>query len=506
MRKVISLLLFLICVHLNAQPAISWGELQSNNNHAGSDYIGVSTESEQCIYLIKTDNIDREKENWYMEAISKQDKKIIFSKTLLTPNSPDKAPIKWSALTVIGKKLYLLSSHYAGDGTFNVYATSLNPLTGDAEEIKVIYTVINRSNDTPYFTYALSPDKSKLLICPVPFDPTYNSVKIVNEDLQSVWEGLLTIPVQDTPWYYYTPIMDNNNNMAFYRVEYENEMPAGSKLILYSPSSDKGKILHVDVPSAYIAYSEKLKIYENDKLYFAGLLLDKNNIAVTAGIITAFVDLERQEYMNAEFTIFDKEQIAELRGEGTFWEYFFPGPYFIKDVFFRPNGTIGLLAEQKYADRSYFMRGGPSRYMIGYSATFLQQGSNFVFAVNLSLRGYVNWLKIIPKYQTYEVKEYLSYVSAYDDKNVYLVFNDNFKNVDNIGKQSPKCMENPHEAVIVSVSIDDYGTVKKQKLYSADDDMYLPLKPLLCAKPKSNTLLLFTEKSNALRLGEVILK
>jgi len=489
MRKIIFLFCFAVCVTLYAQPKVNWGDIQTSH-HTGSDYIGVKTEDEQNLYMIKKDHIVRDQDMWYLECISKQDKKIVYSKPLLTPVTPDKKPVKWNTIITLGTKLYLLSSYFDITGVFTVYASSINTSTGDIQNTKLIYSTTIRTKTTPFFHYSISPDKSKMLICPVPFDLQNNEAKIVDENLQDIWKGLITTPVTLNRIHYYDLLMDNNNNLIIYSTDYrKDDFPIDQKIILFNASSLQGNILNITPPFEYILYSEKIKLYENNKLYFVGLLCDTSHAGRTGGVFSAFMDLDKQEFLNAGSAIFDEQKINTLNSINKNEVGYFFGPYFLKNIFFRPNGTVSLLAEQETND---------------YSTR--QHISSLAFACNLSLRGYVNWLTLIPKYQVHAVKEYLSFVTGYDDANIYLVFNDNYKNANLIGSDSPHCMDNLRECVTVMVSVDDYGTAKKKAFYPEDEASYLSVKPVLCSKLKNNVLLLFAEKENAIRLGEIMLK
>jgi hypothetical protein len=489
MRKLIFLFYITLSITLCAQPKINWGDIQTNN-HTGSDYLGVKTEDDQNLYMLKKDHVANEHNTWYLECISKQAKKIVYSKPLLIPNTPDKKLVKWNTIVTISNKLYLLSSYYDNTGLFNVYASDINTSTGDIQTTKLIYTTTVYTKKTPTFHYTFSPDKSKMLICPVPFDLQNSEAKIVDENMQDVWKGIITIPVLLSPLHFFELIMDNGGDIGIYNVYYtQDNTPVDPLIILYNTATERGNVLNVAVPSEYILYSETLKLYQHNKLYFAAFLCDTSSSGRTAGMISAFVDLEKQEYLNAQSVIFDKQKANELVSVGKRGGGFFLGLYFIKNIFFRPNGTITLLAEQE-----------------GYDVYDYEYFSNLTFACNLTVRGYINWLTLIPKYQTHAVKEYLGFATGYDDNNIYLVFNDNYKNANITGNDSPRCMDNLNKCVTVMVSVDDYGTSKKQVFYSEDEASYLSIKPILCSKLKNNQLLLFAEKENAIRLGEVLLK
>ena len=193
----------------------------------------------------------------------------------------------------------------------------------------------------------------------------------------------------------------------------------------------------------------------------------------------------------------------------------------MKNIFFKADGSISLVAQQESSGLSYFRSTsyyyymnyvpgytlyGPNPYINQPTGAVMEHQYNLILVMNLSSRGNLNWLKMIPKYQAYPYREYLSFVAGYDDDNVYLLYNENNENIKHPSVFTPKKMNNPHKAWAVITTIDNSGNSYTRPVYMAKKNFKMGFKPNMSFNLKSNSVLLFTEKDNLFRLGEIELR
>ena len=470
-------LLLSISVISNAQ--VKWGAKQGNKYNNSSKRVLAKAEDEENIYIIKKNNPNFVKQFWVIEAVSKKNKEVVFSTYLVNPVNAQQQTTQWSAIIVIGSKLYLFSSLYDNTRVLRGYATVIDKTTGLNEETKLIYTASIRDKDIPFMQYALSPDKTKLLISCSPFDITNNEFKIIDKNLSTVWQGHIMVQDGFKALYDFHSILDNNNNISLWLNGYSD-----AKIIVYTTRNGQSKTLNVPVPKTYGIYCEMMKFYDSTKVYFVALLNTKNN-GVTTGMISAMIDLKNQEYLNSQTTIFTESELDATIGVNRGWKPDFMGLFYLKNIFFRPNGTITILTEQGY------------KYEGG-----LYPG-NLILALNVSLRGHLNWINMIPKYHDCFVEEYMSFVAASNNNSIYMVYNDNPANINAPYTKRPELMNDPYNSVAVMTAIDDNGNTKTTPFFWSEKSLGFTIKPSLCS-PLKNSFFLFSENLHSCRLGEIL--
>jgi hypothetical protein len=519
MKKLVFALCIFLCICSKSQTQTDWGPV-IENPHPGSDHMYITTEDTANIYVIKKDYGFKAKEIWYIEAINKQRKSLVFSRYLVTPFTADKKITEWNAIINLGSNLYLFSSYHDKlTGQFSAYATPINKTSGINGESILIYST-NTSAGNPYFQYTVSPDGNKLLLSCSPLELKDNELKVIDENLNSTWSGFLTARDVSQRLDAYQVMMDNAMNLVVFTGNYKaNGIVLNPTLILYATSRQQVKTITIETPQQFNIYNQTMRFYGNNQLYFAGLLrINTSRVEITGGIISAHIDLDKQKIISTLTNIFNDQQLEELTGINRGWknEYglYFYGLYFIKNVFFRPNGTVSLLTEQGYARATYFPGNNPyyyyympyNYYNMGINGQpVMETQRNLILAINLTEQGNINWLKMIPKYQSYAVKEYLSFTAGYDNDKLYLIYNDNKDNVFKSNAFSPKCMQNPKRSIAVVTTIDNNGNTKTKPFYWSKTGSGMAIKPALCTLLQSNKVLLFFEKDTRFSLGEFTL-
>ena len=471
----------LLYISLACNGQVKWGAKQKNKLNNGSKPVLAKAEDEDNIYIIKKNNVNFAKEFWVVEAVSKKSNELVFSTYLQNPVNAQKQTTQWNAIIAIGSKLYLFSYLYDSNRILHAYATVVDKGTGLNGETKLIYTASLYNKDIASMQYALSPDKNKLLLSCSPLDVTNDELKIIDEDLNIVWKGRLPTQEAFKTLYSFHGMLDNNNNIVIWVNTHELGGPMDAKIIVYLTNSGQSKTIHVPVPEAFDIYCEMLKLYDSTKVYFAALLTTRQN-QVTRGIISAMIDIKKQEYLNTQTTIFNDPELDASIGVDRGWGTKFMGLFYLKDIFFRPNKTLTILTEQEYRNENVLHPG------------------NLILALNLSLRGYLNWMQMIPKYHSSSVvEEYLSFAAMADTKNVFLVYNVNLNMADTL---MPELMQDPHTSVAVVTGLDDSGNFKTTPFYWSDQNLGMAIKPRLCS-PLKTSLLLFSESEYSFKLGEI---
>jgi len=513
-RNSIFFFLFLT-FNLWAQPEIDWGPFQWNP-HRKSSHVWVTTEDSNTVYLIKRKYGFKAKLMWYIDAIDKKTKALTYSKRIVEPLGQHKSFTKINTIISLGSKLYLFTSAYEeSTGVLSSYATAINKSNGINGGTTLVYSAVVKTANDPDFNYVTTPDANELLICCTPFNMEENEMKLIDENLNTVWKGKIKIKSDKKILKKYNLTIDQSENIIIY----SNEI---NSITIFSPNKEQLKTIKVVVPDQTVIYNSLLRVKETNTVYFVALL-KTNQYQVTMGLITATLDCMNQKVLESETAILDSTQFREITGINRGWKEEI-GLFYIQDVFFRANKDVTIIAEQKGAQLSSFPNGLYDNYYprhmslytalqsgymyVGsyyYTAPVLEYTANLISVFNLSFSGNLQWIKIIPKNQIFPASEYLSYIATFDNEKIYLIYNDNPSNINAVLPFGPRKLTNPKRAVGVLSTIDNSGKIINEPFYYRKWNDKLMLKPGTSIATGSNKILLLAERKKIFRLGEITL-
>jgi hypothetical protein len=125
-------------------------------------------------------------------------------------------------------------------------------------------------------------------------------------------------------------------------------------------------------------------------------------------------------------------------------------------------------------------------------------------AANINANGVIDWVTAVPKYQ-HSINDngfYLSFAPfVYKDK-IYLVFNDNKKNLAAKAKKT-KYMNNIKQSVVTLATIDATGQVTKTALMRNKDMKHMYVRPKISTQLTADKMILVGEKRSDFKYGIV---
>jgi hypothetical protein len=208
---------------------------------------------------------------------------------------------------------------------------------------------------------------------------------------------------------------------------------------------------------------------------YAGLFVAKlaNDLSVESLKTTKFSD---KFFMD----LYSDKKIERMNSKGT--EILVPAPYTMDNIILHSDGTMTVLSEYYLVTVTDNGKGGRT--------TMTQYGNIIYYKINpdgdllasdvikkmqassttsIGL-GITTGVSMFVSYETKDnKKKYWSYALATKDNEVFLVFNDNVKNMNDDEDDMSKALVNPNKSIPYLVTISEDGTFKKKAMSDSQD-------------------------------------
>jgi hypothetical protein len=163
------------------------------------------------------------------------------------------------------------------------------------------------------------------------------------------------------------------------------------------------------------------------------------------------------------------------------------------EMILREDGGAVLIAQKYYVTTS------TTTDNQGRSRTTYTYHYNEMIVSNINPSGEIDWVVRIPKRQAASSTAFLSYTSMVKDDKIYLVFNDNERNLTET-KENKIHPYNGKKSVAMLVTIASDGSWAKSALFDNKEEGIL-LRPKICQQINENTTLLYAEKGRTYKMG-----
>ncbi len=378
--------------------------------------------------------------------------------------------------------------HYLFVQTLDKEKFELNPPKKIAE-----LNYEGESNRRPAtFNYALSPDKSKLLIY-------YSVVNKDNEILRSGFNvydnkcnelqkyGNIRSGVSDM-FSFGQYAVDNLGNVfvegrSYTDTKEMNSNPERGKsyVIIYSKENPEPKPIAVTFPESKYPVGRKLGVNNKSELIYAGIFSQegmKNGI----GVFSTKISPENQtstsvklynfdfKYLTKGMNESDQESMKKSMAKGNDFEKHYCE---LQDIKLMDNGTFTLIGEKKYTIVYYNSKTGNS-----YTYYF-----GDIMAANFKDDASVNWMQKIPREIHYDVYRPGVCGIIYDKNNTVKVFY-NYDKINILGGFNPK------NGNFIMVNFDENGNETYKEIKTAREDKHIVF-PSVIDQLNSNEILLF---------------
>lgn len=445
-------------------------------------------------------------------SIIKFNKELILKKEAPVVPKLGKKRMEFQFAERLGEEMYVFSSIIDRNSKENVLmAQRIDPqtLALAKKPERVAFTNIRNARNIGTFSYQLSRKKSKLLV--VGYEPYKRgesekfNLSVFDQDLSQAWERQITIPYQDELFYIERFVVDDRGDVYVLGKRYFDKpktrrrgKPNYSYIVLaYRFQGLEFEQYEVKLKDRFVS---DLSFTVNDAgdLICAGLYSDRGTVSVK-GTYYMSIDAVSQEIKEEGFKKFDDDFLSQFMNDRQAARGRELYDYKLEEIILRADGGAILIAEQYFVD--VYTYTNPD----GTITTRNYYNYNDIIIININPNKTIEWATKVPKRQV-TVDDYgyfSSFAHAITNQNIYLVFNDNQRNMTK-DRRNPLSF-NGSRSVVMLVAIDTEGNVSKEILTNNRDERIIT-RPKSCEQLGRNRMMIYGSRGKKYKLGEVILE
>jgi len=352
-------------------------------------------------------------------------------------------------------------------------------LTGSFKKLADI-SATSRRNSGSFLVFP-SADSTKILVVNnPPFDKYAGEkfgFKIFDENLSELNNLSIELPYKDKNFAAEDYILGNDGiiylkaQIFLEKKEKKKEEASYYYEILAINPAGKGEVAEYEIKLSGKFITDISFALDNDKIICSGFYGEMQTKGGIKGIFFMRINKSTKQVEASGVKDLDKDFVADIttrrsaeKGRGL------SNSFSIHDFIKRSDGGAILVSE--YA----------SDYAVTTCTTDPKTGArscrtdyhyvrNNIIAININPDGSIKWYANIPKYQ-HTVNDggaYISYMMTTKGSNMYFIYNENPKNLDQTKVKTPKDMRNmgnPYKSTAVLVTLNESGTFTKKALFS----------------------------------------
>ena len=436
-------------------------------------------------------------------------------------------------ILLLGETIWLFSSVVVENNKL-LYATPVN--FNSTDQLNSSIEIDRFVNGNPKLARQSSFDlvesgnsKNLLVLHNSPFEKYNNEVfsyKVFNSKLELQWAKEIELPYKGQFFKLTNHLIDNSGNVHMIsaispeRIKGENTdrgIPNNKyNLLTYYPKENKLKEFEITLGEKYVS-SLSCALAPNGDLVIGGFYSNSAMYSI-AGTFYLSVDPVSRRVISSNLKAFEKDFLLEFLPEKKIKKGKELSDFYFDHFIVRPDGSAVFIAEQYYMQIIYTYN-DPFGYgygAFGYGSPYYYSRNNYnyqyyyneLIVVSVNPQGEIEWTKKIPKRQlsTNDGGYYSSYALAHNDKNIYVLFNDNPRNTPEYRAKNYELysMTKPSKSTALFLSIDNSGKIEYQPLFS-QKDMNLILRPKMHYQPTANQLIIFSQRGNKYKFGSITL-
>ncbi|MEO9483716.1 MAG: hypothetical protein ABJG47_09740 [Ekhidna sp.] len=410
-------------------------------------------------------------------------------------------------LFMLDKELYQITRSTTMSSK-KIYLQKINKEAWELEEPRLIAEIKEegRSAYTARMAVHFSKDSSHLaLVYTLPKKGKENEaigVHVFNRSLEEIWTQRFELPYTNKLLDLTTHRLDKNGILhilakRFYdkrRTKVDGEINYDYLLLSFDNTGaiDSFKI---ESEGKYLK-DMQIDIAENGDVISAGFYSDQGTLMV-GGAYYLRMNPENREVLKSSFVDFESDfllqnmteakakRIKKKLDKGKDVELPF---FFIDEFILGDDGSTKIIAEQRhiYTLTSYTQNG---------TITTTHFDFDDMMMLNINPEGeFTNTIRVAKNQHTVnDGAAFSSYSAAYNEDNMYLIFNDNSLNVDynGVGRVAP--MQKNSTTMVMIARIDNEGNLVRDALFDRGD-VETKVRPALCTQLNDSEMLLFGHK------------
>lgn len=410
-------------------------------------------------------------------------------------------------------KLLLFASYYNKEKDRNfLFAQILDERANQITPLKEVdHIAADKKRNSGSFWFTTSQDSSKILLHRnEPYEKGSAekfAFKVFDMELNELWHRNVMLPYKEELFAVENYTVDNNGNVyilgqLYQESRFQEKKQPNYKYLLLAYSQEEGKFIEYDISlgDRFISYIT-VNVDNPENIIAAGYYSDENSYRMQGSFFMR-ISKETREIAAKSVKEFDKGFMAELMGERKAEKGKDLRGYELKKLILRDDAGGVLVAEYDVfytVQTSYTDANGNTRYR-----SVDHYVNNSILLTSINPDGSIAWNKIIPKSQhtTNDGGLYNSYAVGVVGDKVYFIYNDHPKNIDVTKLDDLKKFSVAKKAVVMLVSVDASGAIKKRPLFSAKEQDLL-FRPYLCAQTSPKEITVFGIKKSTYKFGKV---
>ncbi|HET8962820.1 MAG TPA: hypothetical protein VFM99_02930, partial [Chitinophagales bacterium] len=436
----------------------------------------------------------------------------------------DKEDVEYSNPFYFRDNLYLLATtQIKKTKTTNVYYHEIDKSTLNTIRDPVLLKSIQEldNGSIALASYEISRDKQTLAFyglpgyikkgmslagIPIQFssdkDDTKGSVSVFGDNMEKKWELEFTFPYPEKLYDITDVDIDNNGNFYFMGLLYNEKakskvrgQPNYQYILSAFRNNGKEKEEYIISLDDLFITDCSFVLTDDNKIVCSGFYSTKGTTSIKGSFFMT-IDPETKAVLSKGTTNFDTEFLKLFVSDNKAEKGSELANFTLDEIILRSDGGALLIGEKYYITTSTYR--DPNS---GSTSTSYHYHYNDIMVININPDNTVKWATKIPKKQTASSGFYLSYVSHVKDDMVYLIFNDNEKNLDEKNPDKIHAYDGKNSfATLVSIQPD--GGWDKKALFS-NKEVGVIMRPVVSKQINEDELLFYAEKGNKYVVGKL---
>ncbi len=518
-NRFLAILLSILLVSFNStaqKVKVDWGKPEMSNlkESTVNGVIGTTTDA-YYLFKVKVGGLFTSTKSFIEKCNNAHE--VVFSKEIdfEVPFLKDEVDYEGTVLT--NSNIIVFGSRYDKKQDKNSLYACTYSLDGKKEEQwkEVDDIDAKRKRNSGGFTIQIAENKARVLIMhDEPYAKNENekfNYKVIDTDLKTVWEKMVTMPFKDKNFHVSTYKIDNDANVVMLAsVTRDGKNIKGVpnytyKIIQYDYKKDEFTKMDLSLGKLFIS-EITFRLDDKNKIIAAGFF-SKTIGDYISGAFYLRIDRAKLEIESSGHKEFSKDFLSVYLSDRKIRKGREVYGYDLDHLVLKADGGAILVAEQYYVHVVTTTTRGPNG--VTTTTTTYYYYYNDIIAVNINPDASIKWIKRIPKAQ-YSVNDggyFSSYVFGVKDDKMYFAFNDNIKNFGKKKKEGQAyVMNKPKKAVVNITTINENGDMESDILFSAKADGKRILRPKMHYQLDDNRILIYAEYKRKYKLGTLLLE
>lgn len=417
---------------------------------------------------------------------------------------------EWESIHMLNNHFVVFMSLADGkEGKNTLYACTITKDGRQSAPEAVDHITIKNLRKTGAFYIYLSDDKTKLLVMHLEAasgdreDKEKLNYRMFNDKLELLWEKPVELTYKDEDFTVSTCRIDEQGNVFMLGWNRPENQRIQYKLLAYYHQANRLQEVDLSFANVYTVGNLRFR-YISGHLLLLAFYTHAGKDGFQGVVYTKLnaLTLQTETDKTLPFTRTDLygfiSESAAQNGKGI------PLTYITRDIVILPNGETKIIAE----NYEVFNNGGNSN-----TAAIMHYAYDDIMVVGIAPDAAGSWMARISKRQwsTSDRGLYSSYMLAYDNNNLYILFNDNPKNTAPDTKKENRGTYRTHtedldDLSVTLAKVNNRGEVSTEYLFNSRTNTITAVKPKMHYRLSSDKLLMHGVRKNQYKFGILSVK